>query len=125
MSITNSSPDGKVRQVLDVNSITKAIAVTHEINLDAGKNARRGPINTYAPGNAEYDNKCVAYGLNPDDNFLITEFNFDEYNDSNVRAPFKMTQNDQLNHLPYKVVTQLNRTQGGAVSATSGEALAG
>lgn len=128
-SLTSISTDQDVIQEFHWDTTTIKIEVVHEINLDALKNARWRHVVQYAPGNIDYDTKCLEYKLDPDDQVIITEYEYDEYDDPNciyVHAEKFPESGDYypLSLLPHQVSVKLNRTGGiGRVSATAGEAL--
>jgi hypothetical protein len=128
-SLTSISNDSKVIQELNWDTSTRKLEVVHEINLDAMKNARWRLMVQYAPGNALYNQKCGDYHLNPRDNVVITEFEYDEFDDPGCRYPhaIKFPESGDyypLSQLAHLVNVKLNKTGGtGQVSTTSGEAL--
>jgi len=128
-SLTSISTDQDVIQELHWDTSTDKIEVVHEINLDALKNARWRLVVQYAPGNLRYNTKCTEYKLDPEDGVIITEYEYDEYDDPTCRYVHaeKFPESGEyypLSQLPHLVSVKLNRTGGsGKVSTTSGEAL--
>jgi|WetSurMetagenome_2_1015567.scaffolds.fasta_scaffold145569_2 hypothetical protein len=127
--MTCISNDQDVIQELHWDTTTRKLEVVHEINLDASKNARWRLIHQYAPGNVGYAEKCKDYSLNSRDGVIITEFEYDEYDDANSRYAHAVKFPESgdyypLSQLPHLVTVKLNRVGGsGTVSTTSGEAL--
>jgi hypothetical protein len=128
-SLTCISKNQDVIQELHWDTTTRKLEVVHEINLDPLKNVRWRLMVQYAPGNVAYNQKCIDNHLNPRDNVVITEFEYEEYEDLNCRYAHAVKFPESgdyypLSQLAHLVNVRLYKTGvGGEVSTTSGEAL--
>lgn len=105
-----------------------SLNVMHEINFENNVNARPGLKRQFKPGDPEYKAKCLEYELEVKKNIIITEYEYDEYEehrDYRLLVTFPAIESFfLLAGLPHFVAVSLNKLEGN-VSKTTGEALPG
>lgn len=125
-TFTSISEDQAVIQQLFWDDGIDSLNVIHEINLEAGIDARLAIRYQYKEGDPDYKLKCGEYGLNLKKGFIISEYVYDEFNtdrDYRALATFPGIESFYvLAELPHCAAVILNRL-GGTTSKTSGQAL--
>jgi hypothetical protein len=128
-SLTSISLDKAIIQYLFWDTATRKIEVIHYINLEPDLNARLRKIIQYLfdPKDPVYLNKCKEYNVDSKNNATITEFIYDEFEETRnypLALKFPVSGNYYpLAGLPHVVAVILNKSAKGQTSKTSGEAL--
>jgi hypothetical protein len=98
------------------------------MNLDAEINARWVSITQYAPGSAGYDKAHELHGLPDKSRPHITEFVYQEFEDTSFARPHAVKFPEAgeyypLSELDHYVHVDLKKETSGQTSTTSGQAL--
>jgi hypothetical protein len=121
-----SSPDQIINQLLEWDNEEGWIAVTHSINLSAGKDALGKSVKSYPYGDSNWNNICNQYGLDSTIHGSITVFKYLEVEGPNDSDHVKWFKNDEdpyyLASRPHHVVAEFSGG-GGTTSVARGVAL--
>jgi len=87
-TLTTSSNDLCLKQILNWDTTTRKIQVKHEISLEKLKNANLvTPVKTYNSTDPAYLQICSDYNIDPKNKLVITEYQYNEIADNTRNNP--------------------------------------